>query len=154
MTGRRYVVAAGFMVAIWASPALTGELIYSPVNPSFGGNPFNSSHLLGLADRQNVHQDDPNATTATAGLAGAAGLSNDPADAFTRNLESRLLSALAADVTDAIFGDNPQDSGTVVFGDQTITFNRGLENIQLELIDNAAGTSTLIEVPTLIVEGN
>ena len=142
-------------LAAMTTTSLATELIYRPINPSFGGNPFNSSHLLGLADRQNVHQEDPNATTTTGlGGLGANALSNDPADVFARNLESRLLSALAADVTEAIFGENPAESGTVTFGDQVISFSRGLETIQLELTDNAAGTTTLIEVPTLIVEGN
>ncbi len=31
-------------------PARASDLIYQPINPSFGGNPFNSSHLLALAN--------------------------------------------------------------------------------------------------------
>ena len=39
--------------ALIASPALGGELVYTPVNPSFGGNPINGSHLLNTANAQN-----------------------------------------------------------------------------------------------------
>ena len=33
-----------------AAPA-SAEIVYQPINPSFGGNPFNSSHLLGILFR-------------------------------------------------------------------------------------------------------
>jgi curli production assembly/transport component CsgF len=59
------------------------------------------------------------------------------------------LSGLASQVTDAIFGPNPQDSGTVQFGEQTITFVRGLESIVLTIFDDRTGESTQIQVPTL-----
>jgi curli production assembly/transport component CsgF len=34
------------------------EIHFGFVNPSFGGNPFNSAHLLGTAQAQNTHKDD------------------------------------------------------------------------------------------------
>ena len=37
--------------------ASASELIYRPTNPSFGGNPLNSSHLLGTANAQNDYKD-------------------------------------------------------------------------------------------------
>src|SRR3546814_2637402 len=30
-------------------PATAQDIVYTPSNPSFGGNPFNSAHLLGVA---------------------------------------------------------------------------------------------------------
>ena len=118
------------------------ELVYEPVNPSFGGNPFNSSHLLALANAQDKTEppssDDPR--------------SNPQADLFVRQLQSRLLSGLAAEVTDAIFGENPQESGRVVFGDQTIEFVRGLDSITLTIFDAATGTTTEVVIPLFSVQ--
>ena len=118
------------------------ELVYEPVNPSFGGNPFNSSHLLALANAQDKteppNSDDPR--------------SNPQADLFVRQLQSRLLSGLAAEVTDAIFGENPQESGRVVFGDQTIEFVRGLDSITLTIFDAATGTTTEVVIPLFSVQ--
>jgi curli production assembly/transport component CsgF len=37
--------------------AAAGELVYRPVNPSFGGDPFNSSHLLGIANANDRYKD-------------------------------------------------------------------------------------------------
>lgn len=118
------------------------ELLYRPINPSFGGNPFNSSHLLGLADRQNKFDDNGSGI-------GRSSSSQSQADLFVRSLSSRLLSSLAGQVTDAIFGDNPQESGTVVFGDVTIEFERGLEFVLLTITDAAAGSVTEISVPII-----
>src|SRR3546814_6934062 len=92
-------------------------MVYTPINPSFGGNPFNSSHLIGIANAQNNFKD-PKSTT-----------SNSQADIFARQLQSRLLSALSSQITDAIFGENPQESGTISFGGQTIEFHRSLEDV-------------------------
>lgn len=126
--------------------ASASELVFQFTNPSFGGNPFNSAHLLGTANAQNDYTD-PNVRR-TAGA--TAGLSQG--DLFARQLESRLLSGLANQVVDAIFGPNPRESGTIRFGDQTINFARGLESISLTIFDERTGQSTQIEVPVLTVQ--
>lgn len=114
------------------------DIVYEPINPSFGGNPFNSAHLLGIAGAQNKTKDPATATT------------NSQADIFARQLQSRLLSALSSQIVDAIFGENPQESGTITFGGQTIKFERGLESVTLTIIDDATGEVTTIVVPTFL----
>src|SRR3546814_16531732 len=76
-------------------------MVYTPINPSFGGNPFNSSHLIGIANAQNNFKD-PKSTT-----------SNSKEDIFARQLQYRLLSDIWSQITDAIFGVNTQESGTL-----------------------------------------
>lgn len=127
---------------ILAGPAQAQEMVYEPVNPSFGGNPFNSSHLLAIANAQD--DTGPNGTSSSS--------NNAQADLFVRQLQSRLLSGLAAEVTDAIFGENPQESGRIVFGDQTIEFFRGLESITLTIFDAATGQTTEIVIPLFAVQ--
>jgi curli production assembly/transport component CsgF len=51
---------------------------------------------------------------------------------------------------DAIFGDNPQDHGTIEFGGQTIEFVRSLEDVTLTITDDATGEVTTIVVPTFV----
>lgn len=113
-------------------------MTYQPIDPSFGGNPFNSAHLLGVANAQNTYRD-PNSTA-----------NNSQADIFARQLQSRLLSALSSQIVDAIFGENPQQSGTITFGGQTITFNRGLDEVTLTITDDDTGEVTTIVIPTFI----
>jgi curli production assembly/transport component CsgF len=138
----RHAFAAGLTAVLAGSgSAPASELIYQPIDPSFGGNPFNSSHLLGLAEAQNQHIDEPRFSAGTTGLS--------QSELFVRQLESRLLSSLATQVGNAIFGENAQESGEVVFGDQTITFERGLEFIDITIFDAATGGSTQVRVPVL-----
>ena len=119
-----------------AGSAWAQDLSYTPTSPTFGGNPFNSSHLLGVAGAQNKYKEPTSATS--------------QAELFSRQLQSRLLSALASQVTDAIFGENPQESGTITFGGQTITFVRGLDSVKLTISDADTGSVTDIEIPTFI----
>jgi len=53
MSKRSWTVAAIIAIGITASvPALASELVYHPVNPTFGGNPLNGSFLLSTAQAQ------------------------------------------------------------------------------------------------------
>jgi len=131
-------VALSFMWFGFSVPAAAQDIVYAPVNPSFGGNPFNSAHLLGIANAQNDFRD-PKATT-----------SGSQADIFSRQLQSRLLSALSSQIVDAIFGENPQQSGTIKFGGQTISFVRGLTEVTLTITDDGTGEVTIIVIPTFI----
>jgi len=137
LTSRHAAFAAAILFAL-SSPAAAQDLVYEPINPSFGGNPFNSAHLLGVANAQNDFKD-PNAANR-----------GSQADIFARQLQSRLLSALSSQIVDAIFGENPQQSGTIRFGGQTITFVRGLEEVTLTITDDATGEVTIIVIPTFI----
>jgi curli production assembly/transport component CsgF len=131
-------LTGGLLIALTSSAAAQ-DLVYQPVNPSFGGNPFNSAHLLGIANAQNDYRD-PRSTTG----------SNSQADIFARQLQSRLLSALSSQITEAIFGENPQESGTITFGGQTVSFVRDLESVRLTITNDETGEVTEIVIPTFI----
>ena len=137
------------LMAVAGGSALAQDLVYTPVNPSFGGNALNSSHLLGLANAQR----DATASDANDGLGSASAVaSNETSDAdlFVRQLQGRLLSALASQVTESIFGDDPQDNGLITFGDTTVAFERTLDSISLTITNTVDGTVTQIIVPQLV----
>lgn len=132
---------SGVAACSLSSKAISGDLVYTPVNPSFGGSPLNSNHLLGTANAQNEYK-------TKADAARSAGYS--PTDAFIQMLQSRLYSSLADAVSNAIFGPNAQQSGTVTFSDQQVAFvNTGTE-IRLTITNFATGKVTEIVVPTLV----
>jgi curli production assembly/transport component CsgF len=122
------------------SSAHSQDIVYEPVDPSFGGNAFNSAHLLGIANSQNDYRD-PNAASSSTG---------SQADIFARQLQSRLLSSLSSQIVSAIFGDNPQEQGTISFGGQTINFVRGLTEVTLTITNTETGETTEIIVPTFV----
>jgi curli production assembly/transport component CsgF len=126
------VVAAYTAASISMAQA---DLIYQPVNPTFGGSPLNSSHLQSLASIQKQYEENPEEKRAS--------------EKFLDMLESRLYSGLASQVTEAIFGENALPSGTIAFSDQQITFvNTGTE-IQLVVTDFTTGQVTSIVIPTI-----
>ncbi|MGB3712698.1 MAG: curli assembly protein CsgF [Erythrobacter sp.] len=137
----RLAIACAFGAMAIAAPAAAQDLVHEPISPTFGGNPFNSNHILGIANAQNDTRD-PNARSR-----------DSQADIFARQLQSRLLSALSSQVVDAIFGDNPQEQGVISFGGQTIEFFRSLDSVTLVIRDDDTGEETRIVVP-LFVEVN
>jgi len=140
MRGKYAALAAGIAIA-FSQAAEAQDMVYTPINPSFGGNPFNSAHLLGIANAQNKFKD-PNSLS-----------SGSQADIFARQLQSRLLSALSSQIVDAIFGENAQDHGTINFGGQTIEWVRDLESVTLTITNDDSGEVTTIEIPTIIDVG-
>jgi curli production assembly/transport component CsgF len=125
-------------VFVFAVPAAAQDVVYRPVSPTFGGNPFNSNHVLGVANANNDNRD-PRAAN-----------SDSQADIFARQLQSRLLSALSSQIVDAIFGDNAQEQGTITFGGQTIEFFRSLDEVTLIIRNDETGEETRIVVPLFI----
>ncbi len=135
LSGVKHLVAA---CLIWTGQsAIASDIVYTPVNPAFGGNPFNGAQLLAVANAQTTYKD-PNATN-----------TSDPSAQFLRTLQSRLLSTLAGQITDVIFGDAASESGLIKFGDQEISYVRGLESVTLTISNAADGSVTEIIVPLL-----
>jgi len=135
---RKLAVATALVCAFGATPAMAQDLVHQPISPTFGGNPFNSNHILGIANAQN-DTTDPDAVDR-----------NDQSSIFARQLESRLLSALSSQIVDAIFGENPQEQGTITFGGQTIEFFRSLDEVTLVIRDDNSGEETRIVIPLFI----
>src|SRR5688500_6946324 len=82
-----YIVAGTILLVSLNGAAAAGQLTYRPINPSFGDDPFNSAHLLGIANANDWYKD-PNevdieevldnidfgtAGTTTTGTTGTAG---------------------------------------------------------------------------------
>lgn len=134
---KRNIAIVWLIFTAFSSPA-SADLLYKPINPSFGGDSFNSNHLMGLATAQKQFKE-PDSSSST----------QTTTERFLSMLQSRLYSSLASQVADAIFGDNAQPSGTLVFDDQQITFvNTGTE-IHLTVTDFSTGQVTNIVIPTL-----
>lgn len=150
MAGRTTLVLVAAL-SLAAGRVASQDLVYQPVNPSFGGSPLNSGHLLSIASAQrNATAWDYEEPQSSSSFSSAStGLSQ--AELFARQLQSRLLSSLSSEVVEAIFGDDPQESGKVVFGTTEITFDRGIDSIDLTLTDTVDGTVTEISVPQLVV---
>lgn len=125
---------AGLLACLLLSTSVGAtELVYSPVNPSFGGNPLNGAWLLGNAQAQNDTKD-PNALDRSS-LTGTSAL-----DRFTSQLESRLLSDLLGDVRDGKTGSITTDDFIVSI------INDDLGNLVVNITDRLTGETSEIVI--------
>jgi curli production assembly/transport component CsgF len=128
------VATFGLLISV-PSYSEAQQLVYTPINPAFGGNPFNSTQLEADASAQNQFK------------AGSAPQNLTQSQLFAQQLQSELLAGLANQVAQAIFGPNAQPSGAFSFGGETVTFVRALGEITVNITD-ASGAKTVITLPT------
>lgn len=140
--------AAALAILGGAGPSQASSLIYTPINPSFGGNPNMGPVLLDEANAQNLPL--AKQTAEQAAIAAAQASANGagaltPSQIFAQQLQSQLLSSFANQITQAIFGPNAQTSGTYSYGDTTVSFVTVANEVNITI--NAAGSITTITVP-------
>jgi curli production assembly/transport component CsgF len=120
------------VLSLTSAGAWATELVYTPVNPSFGGSPLNGAWLLGNAQAQN-DTSDPDAID-RASLTGQSAL-----DRFTSQLESRLLSELLGDLGDA-------NTGSLTTDDFIVNILNESGNLTVLVTDRLTGEVSEISV--------
>ncbi|GAB2906596.1 curli assembly protein CsgF [Paralcaligenes ginsengisoli] len=128
------------LLALLAGSASATELVYTPVNPSFGGNPLNGPALLATAQATNNHTDP---------AASAAGLQDQtPLQQFNDTLQRTILSRIAASATSSVVGtDGSLRPGIVQTGDFTISIvDAGGGLLNITTTDKTTGASTSFQV--------
>jgi 3'-phosphoadenosine 5'-phosphosulfate (PAPS) 3'-phosphatase len=74
--------------------------------------------------------------------------SNTPLNTFINNLQARIYSQLASQVTDAIFEAGEATFGVInLQGGATVTWQRSGDFATLFIVDPTSGTTTQITVP-------
>ena len=127
------MIAATAIIAFVTS-ASASEIRYKPINPSFGGDSFNSGHLIGLAQAQNGHE--------------APEEPDDLLENFERTITSSLISRISFQIADQILGEDAQESGQFTLGDTIINFSRDGGIVDITLFDGVTGQETTLQVPT------
>lgn len=123
------------IACLLGTPASAQQLIYTPVNPAFGGSSFNYNYLQGTADAQNEFKTKAQAASKV-----------DYSKQFIQMLESRLYSAMAQKVSDTISNCTSSCSGEISIGDQKVAYSNDGTTITLTITD-ANGKVTTITVP-------
>ncbi len=115
----KIIVSTGFVVSMMMSTGVcASSLLYTPVNPSFGGSPLNGNMLLNSAQAQNTIKDPDLEDDEENAL-------DDFNDRLQRSLLSRLTSSIASNFVD--------DTGSLIPG-QTVT-----EDFVIDVIDEGDG---------------
>jgi curli production assembly/transport component CsgF len=116
------------------------ELVYVPVNPSFGGHPSNGPGLLASASATNKHKE--------AGLGSSSLTDHTPLGQFNQQLERTVLSQLASAATGKLLGaDGKLIPGTFTTANFTITVvDLGGGVLRITTTDRSTGATTTFEV--------
>lgn len=112
-----------------ASSGQATELIYTPVNPSFGGNPQNGAFLLNKAQAQNDNKS--NSTE------------KDFVTRFKESLERNIINSITRGVADGEITDGVYDTGD--FRIEVASTGNG---VMLTITNTETGEITVIEMPT------
>jgi curli production assembly/transport component CsgF len=118
-----------------------GSLIYTPINPTFGGSPDNGPYLLATANAVNKHQAPATSTPSAFGPQTAL-------EQFNQQLEQAILSRLASSVTSTIVGPNGTlQPGTITTGQFTVNVKDiGSGQLQVTTTDTTTGATTTFQV--------
>jgi curli production assembly/transport component CsgF len=136
---------AASALAFGISAAAASSLTYQPTNPNFGGSPLNGSWLQSQAGSQNEYQAKRDRLRQILSEAQSQSGSTSPGQQFAQQLQAQLYGSLANQITEAIFGENAQQSGSYSFGGTTIRFQHVGSNIELNIFDGQ--TTTTVTVP-------
>jgi curli production assembly/transport component CsgF len=130
-------LAFGALLVLSGATAFATELVYVPVNPSFGGSSLNGPALLNAAQAQNKHVEPVQASTEQTGL-----------QQFNSILERSILSQLASAATSSVIGSTGKlTPGTVQTANFRINIvDLGGGRLQINTTDTVTGQSTSFQV--------
>ena len=145
----RKIISTAAIVAgsvLLSTAVFATELVYEPINPSFGGNPLNGAFLLSKANSQNAHSAPINERTYD--------------ERLQESLERAYINRIVREITDLAFGEQElDDEGNPIpsIFDQDSLFVSG--DFQVELITSnpdsiivnitnlLTGEVTVVEIP-------
>jgi len=118
--------------------AFSSELVYTPINPSFGGSALNGSFLLGKAQAQNKHKSPLNKKSFEEKVSDA--------------LERATISDIVRKYKDTVLGENAivnnGEDTSFVSGDYQIDIlSSNSDTITVQITDLLSGKLTIIEIP-------
>lgn len=120
-----------FWILLLSGTLSATELVYQPLNPSFGGSALNGSYLLQKAQAQNAHK--------------AAEIPKSFVDKFKESLERNLINAITrrianGDLTEGVYdtGEYRIDVGFDTDGSVLVT-----------ITNHTTGAVTMIRLPSV-----
>jgi curli production assembly/transport component CsgF len=132
---------AVLLMATVCGGAGASQIIYTPVNPAFGGNPFNGAVLLDKAQAQNKYTD-PDLG------ASALDAQTTPLQDFNNTLQRSILNRVASSASSQIIGtDGALHPGTVETTDFSISvIDIGGGLLKITTTDKSTGAQTSLQV--------
>ena len=136
----------GFLVGMFfISAATAGDLTYKFNNPSFNGIGY-SSHVLTIENLTHTRRAEIKSKLESAAREIEREKENSNVNKFLANLESRIYAELSKQISDKLFGENPQSSGTIDLLGNTVAYEMTDDLVTLN-VTQADGSVTKVEIP-------
>ena len=129
--GKFYGWVCGVSLLCVTTAASATELVYQPLNPSFGGSPLNGSFLLQKAQAQNAHRatEDPKTFV----------------DKFKESLERNLINSITRRIADGELTEGVYDTG-----EYRIEVGFDTDGaVMVTITSNSTGATTVIKMPAV-----
>ncbi|MCC5825245.1 curli assembly protein CsgF [Alkalimonas sp.] len=115
-------------LTLFMSAAHGTELVYTPINPSFGGNPLNGAFLLQKAQ---IHQ--------------PGRVEKNFVDKFREALERNIINTLTRRIADGDLVDGIYDTGEFI-----VNVSSGTDgSIRVEITNQMTGEITILIIPSI-----
>lgn len=124
----RWLFIGCLLVAVNAAAT---EIVYQPINPSFGGNPMNGSFLLQKAQSQNAHS--------------APDSDRSFVDRFREALERNIINSLTRRIADGEIVEGLYDTGEYTV--EVVGQPDG--SVIVYITHNGSGEQTVITMPSI-----
>lgn len=121
------------------------ELTFQFKSPSFSGIGY-SSHVQTIENTEQTRKKAIEDAKLQAAKDAAAAAKNTNLQKFLNNFESRVYAQLSTQLINNLFGENPQNSGTVTIEGNTIVYVKTADSISLT-VTAADGTITQVDIP-------
>ena len=123
----------------------SAELVHQFRSPSFNGIGY-SSHVQTIENTERTRSDAESAKILQAAKDAAAEAKNTNLQKFLNNFESRVYAQLSSQLVNSLFGENPQNTGTVQLEGNKITYSKSDAEINLTVVGQD-GSVTEINIP-------
>jgi curli production assembly/transport component CsgF len=133
---KKLLITGIFFLTFFQVATQAQDFVYQPINPAFGGNPYNYSWLLGQAQAQNMYVEED-----------AGYEDEDPLAGLQDDINRQILNSITQQFYKNQFGEDGLTEGYYKFGSYEVDISPISDGMQIRIIDIYTGSETTIIVP-------
>ena len=133
------------LLLLLITSSVYGEQVFQFKSPSFSGIGY-SSHVQTIENTEFSRKKTLEDAKLQAAKDAAAAAKNTNLEKFLNNFESRVYAQLSTQLVNNLFGENPQNSGTVTIEGNTIQYTKTADTISMT-VTSSDGTITQVDIP-------
>jgi len=137
---------AVFLIPLLALPILADEIKFQFKSPAFSGIGY-SAHVLTIENQEHTRSEAIRLDLEAKLEEQLREQNNSLLERWKNNLQSRILSNISRQITDSLFSDDPQLTGSFVLFDNVISWDSDGTFITLSIYNTLDGTTTEITIP-------